>query len=521
MYYIFWGVNWLLIGMALALPSFLREHSAKYGTALRDDPLFGLGVTLAVYGVMTSVSAIWRRREPPIPKSLYAMLAFWSFIPAGSVLMLVTEWPKLSKFQNNDEGNWRYIPLACGFILFVGLLRGWRWARQAVALILAYSLAGMCVWLISEGMAQYGSYSGYGENTVSLIRGAATGSIAFWGYMLGIFFRQMFRSSPSIPSNNMSGVRARRFTGPWWGNAFSFWRCFPLFIGASFSIGYTWAIIASFAYPFNAFVFLGFGLSLLILATAMLGFLGLRRPDVRAYFAKAPPQTARRPWFQFSVMSLLRLTTVVAVVMGLFVTYIKPYRDRNAAVEHLIKSGGFVNDADSVMRSTRFQQIVYGGSKWPLTDKLHGVRVAHELTNADLNALNLLLAPTCEVRLVGDVDLKSLQRLWAMREISYLEVYRVSRIPNGFGSQIDNTNLLQFMCNDAALADEDLSQLGKMPKLYALSLTYTHCTGAGLQSKLALQKLVVLDLSASAATDDGLLNSGSFGVTELLPAASR
>jgi hypothetical protein len=223
-----------------------------------------------VYGVMTLLSAIWRRREPPIPKALYAMFAFWSFIPAASVLMLVTEWPKLPR---DSDTNWRYIPLAVGFILFVGLLRGWRWTRQAVALILAYSLAGICVWIISEGMAEYGSYSGYGENTVSLIRGAATGSIAFWGYMFGLLIRLMFRRLPptnsaivsSTNSDNLGEVPARRFAGtwftvPWWGNTISFWRCFPLFIGASFSLGYTWAIIASFTYPFNEFVFLGFGL---------------------------------------------------------------------------------------------------------------------------------------------------------------------------------------------------------------------------------------------------------------------
>ena len=99
-----------------------------------------------------------------------------------------------------------------------------------------------------------------------------------------------------------------------------------------------------------------------------------------------------------------------------------------------------------------------------------------------------------------------------MREIEYFYVSRASHIPDGFATQIDKTSLQGLVCDDPAFSDADLDRLGKIPNLTRLSLALTSCTGANLENTLSLKHLDVLNLFGSAATDDGLLNSGSFSV---------
>ena len=543
MYYVFWGLNWLLIGGALAVPAYVHARGgnafwtptnedfieavrSNYGeSTLSDDPLFGVGVVFLVFGAMTIVSAAWRRRERPIPKSLY--------YPILSVLMLVAPVylfdARTSFWGVCREDSWLLVAPLIAQALFGGLLRGWRWVRIVVRTATAVMLVLVplhFVWNGPDSFDRLWSHDVWSNHydvwlyhhVMSFPYRVAISSSFFSGYFLVVFGRMIVhrRNAKKPITQNPEQDRLESPRGMLRTIVGHLQRSMPFYVGTIFV--YSLVLLVEISQPYlyrfklTATWDLLAGLVIWLLAR-FVGFTLVNTPSSQAYFAPVAAGPERRPWFQFSVMSLFRLTTIVAVILGLFVSYVKPYRDRNAAYDLLIQSGtldvfyrGGSDDSTSWLG-----RLAYGGLKLPRlsSEMTDYIVVEHPLSNAELAAIDVLMGSnTITVRITCDIDLRTLQRLSAVRPFNLISINQRSNLPDGFAGTIDRTKLKTFFCEDAEFDDDDLDRLGKMSSLEQLLLVCTACTGERIGTQLNLQNLETLNLDQSNANDDGLLNFG-------------
>jgi hypothetical protein len=166
-------------------------------------------------------------------------------------------------------------------------------------------------------------------------------------------------------------------------------------------------------------------------------------------------QRARR-WRRFSLRTLLLLTTIACVLLGVWSAYVAPYRRQALATQLVYDHGG-----TCAMRPAE-------GAEWCrwLVTKLVGKDAFVDLTAIDLNGAKN-----------SDGLLRELGGLRALRELT-----------------LDRSDV----------TDRGLVEVAGMRQLEKLSLRYTHMTDEGVKSLEPLDQLRELVLTGTRISDQAI-----------------
>jgi len=201
----------------------------------------------------------------------------------------------------------------------------------------------------------------------------------------------------------------------------------------------------------------------------------------------------RRPWYQFSLRTLILLLTIVSVPLGWLAYERNELRKREAAIAAIENLGGKVKfDTSQPFRESWLRPL--------LSDK-----PASEVVGVSLQRKSRMRA-TLPVD-AGLVHFDGLTRLqWLdldQAKFSDAELVQLARL----------TELNRLSLRETAVSDDGLVHLKGLEQLEHLWLGYTRVTDAGLVHLAGLRTLKTLDLGYTQVTDAGLVHLHS--LTEL------
>ena len=176
------------------------------------------------------------------------------------------------------------------------------------------------------------------------------------------------------------------------------------------------------------------------------------------------PQRKRR-WYQFSLLSLLVLTTVAAIGMGILVYQLKRYHEREAARTRVVD---IVHAYDGYVVES--QEFTFGkkGLKGDLLKNfLNDLQWWDELRELHLEESG-----------VTDQNMKQLGKLHSLEGLK-LKDTRIT--DEGLRELTGLTNLTWINVENCAVTDAGLKHISKLPKLEYLETEGTQISPAGKQ----------------------------------------
>ena len=239
-----------------------------------------------------------------------------------------------------------------------------------------------------------------------------------------------------------------------------------------------------------------------------------------------PPPNRRRRLFQFSLRTLLVLTTTLGVWIGLTINHA---RRQKQAVDAILKHGGWVDYAHQ-----------YAGGHWSLSETRNDkaeppgpARLRNWLgdeyfvrpvgLSADLQPVGSSAEPPddedlVQIGVLTDLEFLSLDtapgrgriagtgfaHLRNLRKLRYLMLGRQPITDEGLKLLEPLTELESLKLDEALVTDAGLQYLQPLNKLASLSLEHTRVSDVGLQDLKSLKQLSTLDLIGTQVTDAGL-----------------
>lgn len=189
----------------------------------------------------------------------------------------------------------------------------------------------------------------------------------------------------------------------------------------------------------------------------------------------------QRRWYQFSLLSMLVVTTLLCIGPGGYVAYEQAKaRKQKAAVEAIKKLGGRVEYEKSLPGRSATMRAILGDDSSGRTFYVWLARTP--ATDADLSQLRSLNGVTDVFVSNTQVTDAGLVHLARLRKLEYLN--------------FENTKV----------TSAGLVHLAGLTKLEYLHFEKTQVTDAGLVHLAGLKSLRVLDLSDTQVTDTGLVH---------------
>jgi Leucine-rich repeat (LRR) protein len=247
-----------------------------------------------------------------------------------------------------------------------------------------------------------------------------------------------------------------------------------------------------------------------------------------------PPKRKRR-WFQYSIRSLLLLTTVLAVWLAVQVN--RAHRQK-LAVSTIMHAGGKIAYDHEMLTREHPQPTEPPGPLWLrriLGDEYFLRPAAVECTDVDSEIVEQLgNCPTLRyVTLSGgtivDEDLSHIARLADLEQLRLEDVaitdaglkhlFSLKKLKtlalnhtNVTGAGLEQLKWMEldwFHLNGSPVTDAGLSQIANLKRVGALDLSDTQVTSAGLEHLIRLNGLRGLWLNNTQADDEGLKQLGA------------
>lgn len=228
-------------------------------------------------------------------------------------------------------------------------------------------------------------------------------------------------------------------------------------------------------------------------------------PQDVGMFALSQKAKPRRRWFQFSLGSLILLTTVVCITLAWLANERTRVVRREVAVARIEELDGEVWFADSPKSFGR--------------DRLHPL--LGENSNREIVGVKLSGLPVTDNELIHLARLTRLKRLYlfesqvgdaglihlaGMRHLEDLWLDRTLVTDAGLAHLARIRSLKSLSLNNTHVFDPGLLHLARLRSLVYLSLTGTHVTDAGLVHLANLTKLEALWLANTKVTTEGVEN---------------
>ena len=193
--------------------------------------------------------------------------------------------------------------------------------------------------------------------------------------------------------------------------------------------------------------------------------------------------------FQFSIMSLLLLTLVVAVPLSWLAVERKRAREQRMAVEAIEKLGGWVGDNYEFDALTSSLVIREPPGPFSLSGRL-GEYFFTRVTEVNLDET-----------LATDTDL---ERLEGLSQLQCLELGGAPVTDAGLDHLKGLAQLQWLTLSETKVTDAGLERLKGLTQLRRLYLDYTMATDAGLEHLEGMTQLQLLLLGDTQITDAGL-----------------
>lgn len=213
----------------------------------------------------------------------------------------------------------------------------------------------------------------------------------------------------------------------------------------------------------------------------------------------------KRKWMQFSLRSLVLLTTFVAVILGLVNAYVLPYRQEQLLLAELRNGRGF---------SAKTEDVGPRWLGWLGCGKYSQRVVSIEIGNW-----------------FSDEDLPKLREFRQIRTLVYTNgflengaeyygpaPYPVDRLVNDerLAHLTSIRSLENLSIADSKITDEGLATLQLLPRLRCLDIKGNRITDNGLESLTRFPRLRQLTIKSYKITDQGLMHLGKLKQLESL-----
>jgi hypothetical protein len=179
----------------------------------------------------------------------------------------------------------------------------------------------------------------------------------------------------------------------------------------------------------------------------------------------------KRPWYQFSLRSLLLLITILCLGPGGYIAYERDKAAKDTAAAEAIEKMGGVVEPNRSSRSALLRRILGD-------DRYSNIQtIGLENFRDDIH--------------VSDVDLIHLRRF---RNVKNLYLYNVDVTDAGSPELAALTELDSLILSRVKITDTSLVHLSGMSKLNSLNLDHTQIKGPGLKHLAGLKNLSFLTL---------------------------
>ena len=210
----------------------------------------------------------------------------------------------------------------------------------------------------------------------------------------------------------------------------------------------------------------------------------------------------KRRWYQFSLLALLLLTTVISVPLGWLAYERNKVRQREAAIAAIKKRNGSIL-FNEPLRSDWL--------RWLLNDTSEGSILSVDFDNNSKDADLADVAILTEIEQIGffgetpfQVTDAGLVHLANLTKLTSINLDSTQVTDAGLVHLANLTKLTDIHLDDTQVTDAGLVHLAGLKELCTLALSRTKVTDTGLARLAGLTKLEVLELDNTKVTDAGL-----------------
>lgn len=227
------------------------------------------------------------------------------------------------------------------------------------------------------------------------------------------------------------------------------------------------------------------------------------------------PPKSKRPWYQFSLRTMLVLLIACAVFLGWRVYRARKNRERvdavTVALAEIEKLGGDVRSEYKAYRSVTWLEALFD-DPGSADDPVGAVEVSRvrfwgvSVTDADLQWLGGLTSLGW-LNLDGtEITDAGLERLRGLKNLKTLSLRSTNVTDDGLRNLSAMTKLKRLMLDKTDVTSAGMRHLRELKNLNWLNLRWTGIEDDGLQHLTGLTNLKMLNLENTNITDAGLMH---------------
>lgn len=241
--------------------------------------------------------------------------------------------------------------------------------------------------------------------------------------------------------------------------------------------------------------------------------------------AESASETSEKPpqrWFKFRISTMLLLTGILGIWLGVVANRAKDERQGTAAIRdaggsvkfdyQYADDGEFIRNAKPPAPEVIRKAI---GEEY-FTNVVEAEANTQQFTNQDLSQLKGLKELRSLRIFETDVTDEGIRSLEALKRLEVVDLRNNDVTDAGLAILGKFTSLKKLLISGTNVTDEGVAHLSELHNLEVLFLSGTSVSDAGLAHLSGLQKLYELHLSGTRITDGGLVHIKELPLRDLL-----